>query len=666
MSVGDTESEMGTDLDIADGLDRDGAEVDPGADEDEDGVTVGEGDCDDTHPDIHPGSDRPVQGRDYDCDGLVEYQVTVYATADDQYDLCLDGAPVEADAWVCWRSGTGYFRCVDDDLACDADGDCPEPLACDTGRHECILDDAWSSAERYDVELEAGRHVLGFNGRDSGGVLSGLAVRVLTGNYEVTTHGVRATGTDATGWRYFPTEVEDPQVTWCSRGFDDSSWGPALFADEIDDNSWHERPLLLSHHEVDWVWDGNPRALDDAWFRLVLDLPNVEVPLTEPSAESACSASASEPLEPAGARLHNGVRAEALGEGFAVVSDQWTKAWRAGDDELIFRTLDREGSSTVGVQVNDNSGGSLSWNTFPDMAVSGDQVGVVWEDGRHSRYGYDQIYFNVVDSDGITSGSDIRLSSSSNYTRHPRVIAVGEAWVVVWQEDRGSGHEILASLVLSGDGSTPVVLSSGTDMARRPALAHEAEDNVILLVWQDITDGNRELYGRILDDALEPLTEPVRLTTTDEYTGQADLAVNSDGTFGLVYADESPGSRDIFFLALDFDAGDDTLTVAEPVAVSAAPGISSNPAIAAQGAGWVVAFRDDRAGSEAIYLNTLASDGRVATAPLVVSDSARGAINPDVAVNQSGDGDVILVTWEQEGEVWPDRYFPYFATVTCP
>jgi hypothetical protein len=52
------------------------------ADDDGDGVTVADGDCDDTNPDVHPGAVELANARDDDCDGLPEAIDTRDADAD--------------------------------------------------------------------------------------------------------------------------------------------------------------------------------------------------------------------------------------------------------------------------------------------------------------------------------------------------------------------------------------------------------------------------------------------------------------------------------------------------------------------------------------------------------------------------------------------------------
>ena len=47
-------------------------------------------DCDDSNPEIHPGA--LIDGHDADCDGRLEWKVTIVLTVVESYFLCIDGA----------------------------------------------------------------------------------------------------------------------------------------------------------------------------------------------------------------------------------------------------------------------------------------------------------------------------------------------------------------------------------------------------------------------------------------------------------------------------------------------------------------------------------------------------------------------------------------------
>jgi hypothetical protein len=586
-------------------------------DGDGDGFTPAEGDCDDSHPDIYPGSEIVVRYRDYDCDDKVEYQVSFWVTVDDEYEFCVDGDFVGSDA-------------------------------------------TWSDAERYDLELESGPHVIGINGIDSAGVITGMATRVVAGGYEINSHGSPTDGIDSTAWRYYPLEDEGPQLEWCQVIYDDSLWGPALFNTEIDDDSWHENPDSLSPHEVDWIWDGRPSEFNEAWFRRSFYLPDEEIPVPTPPETPSCDVAIPEALPPEGTRLHNGVAVAFHGTQFGVVTDIWADAWREGDDQVYFHRLDVDGLPLSDALLVNDAGSVTAWNTFPDIAASSTGFGVVFEDGRHGRYDYDQIYFNGLTVEGVVIGADQRVTDTTAFAKHPSITSGPDGgWLTVWQDERDGHYEIYgASISNTGVVGEAVRLTVSLSQARRPDLAYLPESDVALVVWQDTGDGNREVYGQRFNGQFETIGDPLRVTETEAYSGQVSVVAGETGdAFGLVYADESLQNREIFFVSIG-----EVDEVSEPIQVTQSQGISTHPEIAATDEGWGIVFRDDRFGQEDIFLVEVTREGVLSEHPTNISNSTLNSINPHLAYGEGR----YLVVWEEQTDSASEYYYPYYSLIACP
>ena len=291
----DTDTDSDTDTDtgpvteeyICDDLDDDSdSEIDEGCDDDSDdycdenmaisGTPLecpnGGYDCDDTDPDIYPGSTIHQEGIDYDCDGLNEYMMTLVISVDDLLvDLCLNGNFVPT---------LGTYS------------------------------NQWPYTDTYSLVMETGNNTLGIHGQDTGASISAFIATVEVDGQEFRTDGVMPpsssiayTSSDPewsqTEWRYFPTLATGPEVNWCHSVFDDSSWGPAIRSGidgstPVSNWGWlgyapwtfgcPTAPYCpgdfypyytdsISNNEPMWVWDYNPTSLADAWFRLNVAIP---------------------------------------------------------------------------------------------------------------------------------------------------------------------------------------------------------------------------------------------------------------------------------------------------------------------------------------------------------------------------------------------------------
>jgi hypothetical protein len=193
-----------------------------------DGYVVNPGDCNDGSNLVHPGALR--DGVDADCDGRIEWHVTIVLTVDDAYTLCVD----------------------------DAGNVIGE-------------DDEWEDAETYRVWLDAGEHVIGFLGEDDDDIAAAALAEVgISRGDRWWTNG---------NWRFDPEPQEGSgRAGWCSPGFDDGEWGSAHVYGPWGVPPYGFDPPELAGTAANWIWDNLPYAHRTQYFRLSLDLPNTAEP----------------------------------------------------------------------------------------------------------------------------------------------------------------------------------------------------------------------------------------------------------------------------------------------------------------------------------------------------------------------------------------------------
>jgi hypothetical protein len=166
---------------------------------------------------------------------------------------------------------------------------------------------------------------------------------------------------------------------------------------------------------------------------------------------------------------------------------------------------------------------------YPDVAVDGSNVHVVWSDFRDSNW---EIYYKKSVDNGITWGSDTKLTNDSGKSLNP-VIAI-----------KGS---------------------------------------VIHIVWHDNRDGDVEIYYKKSIDNGKTWSNDIRLTNTPATSGHPDIAVNGNNVH-VVWME----SYSIFYMK----STDNGQTWSSPIELPSTSLDSYCPSIAVRDNSIHVAWRD--------------------------------------------------------------------------
>jgi hypothetical protein len=189
-----------------------------------------------------------------------------------------------------------------------------------------------------------------------------------------------------------------------------------------------------------------------------------------------------------------------------------------GQEEIFGRMVDIAGNP-VGAQFQISNGPGLANQFARNPAVawnsSADEFLVTWSGGAGND---EDVYVQRLSAAGAELGADTQISQlggagpgTDGDNQRPVVAYNPQAndYLVVWRDSRdvNPGAIIGQGVSAAGQeiGTSDFVISD--DAASfdndRPALAHDSALNRYLVVWQaQITSGEREIYGRYVDAAL--------------------------------------------------------------------------------------------------------------------------------------------------------------------
>ena len=312
-----------------------------------------------------------------------------------------------------------------------------------------------------------------------------------------------------------------------------------------------------------------------------------------------------------------------LGTNFLVVWQDYRKATSTRYDSDIYGA--RVSGTGVLIDTNNLAVCTQTNSQFhPAVAANGTNYLVVWED---SDLGGGDILGARVSADGlILDAPGLTIAHGANLQANPAVTATGGDFLVVWQDYRGSSTNNFEAQIygarVQGDGSVVdpvgVNLSPGTGGQAYPALASGGAQAFV--VWQDFRNNPGTTFADVYGAQVEvgaTLAVHGEAKISGAANSEVSPAVAANGTnFLVVWADNRNAlltGRDIYGARLNSEGVPLDLT---PLAISSATNDQSDPAVAANGADYFVAWSDkrnaaDNSGPSDIYGTIVGPDGIV-------------------------------------------------------
>ncbi len=347
-------------------------------------------------------------------------------------------------------------------------------------------------------------------------------------------------------------------------------------------------------------------------------------------------------LDPAGIAIstaadYDGSPAVAFdGANFLVV---WQDDRSGGNSDIYGARVTPAGAvlDPQGIAVSTVAGDQRS----PVLAFGGASFLVAWTDFRSG--GYSDIYgARVTPAGAVLDPQGIAVSISSSYARYPALAFDGANFLVVWEDFSSlTISDIYGARVTAGGvvlDTLGIAVSTAADYQWFPAVVSDGTD--FLVAWEDWRSGS-SIYGARVTSAGVVL-DPQGIAVSTTASGQGSPALAFDGTSFLVaWSDSRSVSPDIYGARVTPAA-----VVLDPtgIAVSRAADCRWLPAVVSDGANFLVVWQDSRNGdSTDIYGARVTPAGVVLdTTGFAISTAARNQCGPALAF----DGANFLVVWQ--------------------
>ncbi len=281
----------------------------------------------------------------------------------------------------------------------------------------------------------------------------------------------------------------------------------------------------------------------------------------------------------------------------------------------------------------------------PSVAVSGNNVHVVWYD---SRDGNEEIYYARSTDGGTTWGANVRLTTkASGNSDNPSIAVSGNTIHVVWYDNRDGNPEIYYKR--STDGGTTwgadTRLTNAAGNSYTPSIA--VWGDTVHVAWHDNRTGFEEIYYNRSSDGGTTWGADTRLTNAGVDAALASIAV-SGNNIHVVWQDLrwGPGNWEIYYIR----STDGGLTWDPETRLTNAPSVSERASMAVSGSNIHVAWKDRRNSNGDIYYKRSTDGGTTWGADTRLVDSPEVSDRPFIAVS----GNNVHVAWQDNrGQYYP-------------
>ena len=220
----------------------------------------------------------------------------------------------------------------------------------------------------------------------------------------------------------------------------------------------------------------------------------------------------------------------------------WADFTMMGNTEVYYRRSTDSGNSWESpVQISNAEG----FSGHASIAARDSYVYITWHDTRHG-FSNSEIYYRRSTDRGATWSLETRLTEYQNFSNVPSVAVVDSVVHVVFEDNRDGNFEMYY-LHSTDNGQT---WASATRLTDDGAESHfpslTASGSNVHLVWQDLRDGNEEIYYKVSNDYGITWDPDVRLTDDASVSQNASICVSGERVH-VAWDDERPGNFETYY-----------------------------------------------------------------------------------------------------------------------
>ncbi|UCG31057.1 MAG: exo-alpha-sialidase [candidate division WOR-3 bacterium] len=220
----------------------------------------------------------------------------------------------------------------------------------------------------------------------------------------------------------------------------------------------------------------------------------------------------------------------------------WVDFTLMGNSEIYYgRSSDGGTTWETPFQIS-NAGG---FSSSPSIVAHESDVHIAWHDSRFGWFN-NEIYYRRSTDDGITWGTETRMTEDTTFSNVPSIALSGSNVHVVWEESRDGNYEIYykRSTDYGQTWGPDTRLTDDTGESHSPSLS--ASESNVHIVWMESRDGNEEIYYKKSTDNGVTWGGDIRLTDDQDASQNASVVAYGE-KLHVVWQDDRDGNWEIYY-----------------------------------------------------------------------------------------------------------------------